>query len=77
MSDLAIETDPAELGFDAARLKRVDDHFARYVDDGRLAGWLLARRPGTARSRTSPRTASATSRPGCRSSTTPSSASTR
>jgi CubicO group peptidase (beta-lactamase class C family) len=41
MSDLAIETDPAELGFDAARLKRVDDHFARYVEHGRLAGWLL------------------------------------
>jgi CubicO group peptidase (beta-lactamase class C family) len=34
-----VETDPAELGFDPSRLRRIDDHFARYVDDGRLAGW--------------------------------------
>ena len=26
---------------DAERLSRLDRHFARYVDDGRLAGWLL------------------------------------
>jgi CubicO group peptidase (beta-lactamase class C family) len=32
-------TDPAELGFDPARLARLDKHFARYVDDGRLPGW--------------------------------------
>ncbi|MEJ2863107.1 serine hydrolase domain-containing protein [Actinomycetospora flava] len=38
-SPLKIEADPAELGFDPARLARIDDHFARYVDDGRLAGW--------------------------------------
>ena len=31
-------TDPAELGFDPARLARLDKHFARYVDDGRLPG---------------------------------------
>src|SRR3954453_10524845 len=31
---------PAELGFDADRLRRIDRHFARYVDDGRLAGYL-------------------------------------
>src|SRR3954452_295427 len=37
---LARETDPAELGFDAARLERIDRHFARYVDDGRLPGYL-------------------------------------
>jgi CubicO group peptidase (beta-lactamase class C family) len=38
--------DPAELGFDAARLGRVDTHLRRYVDDGRLAGWqvLVSRR---------------------------------
>ncbi|WP_432829003.1 serine hydrolase domain-containing protein [Dactylosporangium sp. CA-092794] len=28
-------------GFDAGRLARLDAHFARYVDDGRLAGWQL------------------------------------
>ena len=37
-----VEIDPAELGFDAGRLERIDRHFARYVDDGRLAGWLAA-----------------------------------
>ena len=34
-----VETDPAELGFDPGRLARIDEHFGRYVDDGRLAGW--------------------------------------
>lgn len=34
--------DSAALGFDAARLARLDKHFAGYVDDGRLAGWQLA-----------------------------------
>jgi CubicO group peptidase (beta-lactamase class C family) len=33
--------DPAEVGFAKERLRRLDDNFARYVDDGRLAGWLL------------------------------------
>ena len=32
--------DPAELGFDAERLQRIDRHFDRYVDDGRLPGYL-------------------------------------
>ena len=41
MTDLTIEADPAEVGFDATRLKRVDDYFARYVEHGRLPGWLL------------------------------------
>jgi CubicO group peptidase (beta-lactamase class C family) len=40
MSDLAVEVDPAEVGFDAQRLTRIDRHFERYVDDGRLPGWL-------------------------------------
>ena len=45
-ADLAVETDPAELGFDAARLTGLDDRIGRYVDDGQLAGWsfLLTRR---------------------------------
>jgi CubicO group peptidase (beta-lactamase class C family) len=29
-------------GFDPGRLERLDQHMARYVDDGRLAGWELA-----------------------------------
>jgi CubicO group peptidase (beta-lactamase class C family) len=41
MSELKVEVDPAEVGFAADRLRRLDDNFARYVDDGRLAGWLL------------------------------------
>jgi CubicO group peptidase (beta-lactamase class C family) len=32
--------DPAALGFDPARLARIDRHFDRYVQDGRLPGWL-------------------------------------
>jgi len=34
--------DPAAVGFDADRLGRIDRHFARYVDDGRLPGWQVA-----------------------------------
>src|SRR5487761_1310350 len=41
MPDLKPDVDPAEAGFDAGRLARIDRHFARYVDDGRLPGWLL------------------------------------
>ncbi|HSZ43184.1 MAG TPA: serine hydrolase domain-containing protein [Trebonia sp.] len=41
MSELKVEAEPGEAGLDAERLRRIDRHFARYVDDGRLAGWLL------------------------------------
>jgi CubicO group peptidase (beta-lactamase class C family) len=41
MGGLQIEADPAELGFDPARLERIDRHFARYVDEQKLAGWLV------------------------------------
>jgi CubicO group peptidase (beta-lactamase class C family) len=37
---IGVEVDPAEVGMDAGRLRRIDEHFARYVDDGRLPGWL-------------------------------------
>ena len=37
---IQVEADPAELGFDADRLGRIDRHFDRYVEDGRLPGWL-------------------------------------
>ncbi len=40
MGALQVEVDPGEVGLDAGRLERIDRHFARYVDDGRLAGWL-------------------------------------
>ena len=42
MSELQIEAKADEVGFDAGRLTRIDQHFARYVDDGRLPGWLIA-----------------------------------
>jgi CubicO group peptidase (beta-lactamase class C family) len=37
MGGLQIEVDPAEVGFDSGRLERLDRHFARYVDEGKLA----------------------------------------
>ena len=42
MGELKIEVDPTDVGLDAGRLARIDEHFARYVDDGRLPGWLVA-----------------------------------
>jgi len=36
-----VEVDPGEIGFDAARLERIERHFSRYVQDGRLPGWLV------------------------------------
>ena len=42
MADLKVETDPREVGLDGDRLARIDRHFERYVDDGRLPGWLIA-----------------------------------
>src|SRR5213593_827490 len=42
MADLKVEVEAEEVGFDAGRLERIDRHFARYVDDGRLPGWLIA-----------------------------------
>ncbi|WBC14261.1 serine hydrolase [Micromonospora sp. WMMA1998] len=38
---VAVSTEPDRVGFDPARLARIDEHFARYVDDGRLAGWQI------------------------------------
>ncbi|MEH0933704.1 serine hydrolase domain-containing protein [Micromonospora psammae] len=38
---VARSTDPDLIGFDPARLARIDEHFGRYVDDGRLAGWQV------------------------------------
>jgi len=36
-----VTADPAEHGLDPARLARIDAHFQRYVDDGRLPGWQV------------------------------------
>jgi CubicO group peptidase (beta-lactamase class C family) len=41
MSELKVEVDPADVGFAHDRLHRLDGHFARYVDEGLLKGWLL------------------------------------
>jgi CubicO group peptidase (beta-lactamase class C family) len=41
VSELKAEVDPAEVGIAPDRLRRVDDLLARYVDDGKLAGWLV------------------------------------
>jgi CubicO group peptidase (beta-lactamase class C family) len=39
MTAIEVTADAAELGFDAARLDRIDRRLARFVDDGRLPGW--------------------------------------
>lgn len=41
MSHLKPNVSPAQAGFDAARLHRLDSYFERYVDDGRLPGFQL------------------------------------
>jgi CubicO group peptidase (beta-lactamase class C family) len=41
MGGLQVEVDPARIGFDSGRLDRIDRYFARYVDERKLAGWLL------------------------------------
>ncbi len=42
MSDFGVEAEAGELGFDPRRLERIDRHLRRYVDDGRLPGWLVS-----------------------------------
>jgi CubicO group peptidase (beta-lactamase class C family) len=42
VAQLKADAEPEEVGFDPDRLQRVDTHFRRYVDDGRLAGWTVA-----------------------------------
>ena len=36
-----VTADPAAHGLDPQRLARIDAHFRRYVDDGRLPGWQV------------------------------------
>jgi CubicO group peptidase (beta-lactamase class C family) len=40
-ADLAITADPDEVGFDAARLQRLDRRLARWVESGQLPGFLV------------------------------------
>jgi len=42
MPEIAVTADASDLGFDPTRLVRLDAHFKKYVDDGRLPGWSLA-----------------------------------
>jgi CubicO group peptidase (beta-lactamase class C family) len=41
VSVLKVEADAAEVGLDAERLRRIDARLARYVDEGKLPGWLV------------------------------------
>lgn len=38
---LEVTVDPETVGFNPARLRRIDAHFARYVDAGLLPGWQI------------------------------------
>jgi CubicO group peptidase (beta-lactamase class C family) len=38
---IARTVEPSEVGFDPKRLANLDNHFARYVDTGLLAGWQI------------------------------------
>ena len=40
-AELKVDVDPAEVGFDPARLERIDRKLSRYVDDGLLPGFLV------------------------------------
>ncbi|OLT11534.1 serine hydrolase [Pseudonocardia sp. CNS-139] len=42
MAQLKVDVEPEEVGIDGSRLARVESHFRRYVDEGRLAGWTVA-----------------------------------
>jgi CubicO group peptidase (beta-lactamase class C family) len=41
VAQLKVDAEPDEVGFDAERLRRIDTHFQRYVDEGRLPGWTI------------------------------------
>ena len=41
-NNFGVTVDPKEVSFDATRLKNIDKHFKRYVDEGRLAGFAVA-----------------------------------
>jgi CubicO group peptidase (beta-lactamase class C family) len=41
MGDMADQAEPEKAGFDAVRLQRIESHFARYVDEGKLPGFQV------------------------------------
>jgi CubicO group peptidase (beta-lactamase class C family) len=41
-SALRLDATPEDVGLDRERLERIERHYRRYLDDGRLAGWLVA-----------------------------------
>lgn len=41
MTAIEAEIEARAAGMDPGRLTRIDQHLARYVDDGRLPGWLI------------------------------------
>ena len=41
MTQLKVDTDPAEVGLDPARLARLDRRLARFVDEARMPGFLV------------------------------------
>ncbi len=41
MTQLTLQSDAREFGFDPRKLERISTHFQQYVDDRRLAGWLV------------------------------------
>ena len=41
-NNFGLTVDPKEVSLDATRLKNIDKHFKRYVDEGRLAGFAVA-----------------------------------
>jgi CubicO group peptidase (beta-lactamase class C family) len=41
VAEFAVDTDAGAVGFDKERLGRIDTHFATYVDEGLLPGWLI------------------------------------
>ncbi|MGY1805759.1 serine hydrolase domain-containing protein [Blastococcus sp. SYSU D00669] len=41
MTELEVTTDPGEVGFDPGRLSRLDRRLARWVDEGRIPGFLV------------------------------------
>lgn len=48
MAALEIQAEPEVVGMSSERLARVDRHFQRYIDDGRLTGWqIVVARRGT------------------------------
>jgi len=42
ITSFSTTVEPGEVGFDQSRLAKLDSHFKRYVDEGRLAGFAVA-----------------------------------